>query len=193
MNKLLIGILVGLGAIILLLVNLTRVVQGPPKSLGASENASIVRIASTTLDGLGTYFGDQGGTGVGGRRTPTTTLLTVRGIYTYDSVSIDAVSVSTTTSAGGTVYLQPETSMDAITWVPIHVGGITNTGAFTKDLTLLSGNASTSFAWSPNVTGTGTSTTLLPPLRDIAGDYFRVKVASTGTSTITVGVRLLNK
>ena len=186
MNKLLVGIILGLAVIALLLVNLTRVVQGPPQPLGARPDASISRIASTTLDGLGTYFGDEGGTVVGGRRTASTTLVTMRGVYKYDFVSIDAVSVSTTTSNGGTVYLQPETSLDAVTWVAVPIGDITNTGTFTKDITILAGTASSTFVWLPSITGTGTSTVVLPPLRDIPGDFFRVKVSSTGTSTLSM-------
>lgn len=192
MNKLLIGILGGIITIILLLIYLIQVVQGPPEKLGARPDSTFVRLASTTINGLGTYFGDEGGTGVGGRRTPTTTLLTVASIQRYDSVTIDAVSVSTTTSSGGTVYLQPEVSEDAATWIPVPVGLVTNTGTFGKDIALNAGNASTTFTWAPNVTGTGTSTTLLPPLKDLGG-YFRVRVSSTGTSTISVGVRLLSQ
>ena len=191
MNKLLIGILVGLAAIILLLVNLTRVVQGPPERLGAKPDATISRVASTTLDGLGTYFGACCADRI---RTSTTTLLTIRGVQLVDSVFLDVTSVATSTTnlIGQTVFILPEVSLDASTWVPVHLETLTNTGTYTDRITLNSGTASTTFAWIPNLV-VGTTTTLLPPLKDLGGEYLRVRVWSTGTSTITVGARLLNR
>jgi len=179
MNKLLGGIILSLAVIALLLVNLTRVVQGPPKPLGNIAGV-IQKVATSTFPGV--YFGATGADRI---RTSTTTLLTMGGLAEADAVSIGIISVGTTTAASwspGEIYFQPEVSFDDSQWFPLNNDIVTNTGTFASRFTLFSGTTTFSWVQTGNV---GTSTTMVN-LGPINANWLRVKVWTTGTSTVSL-------
>ena len=170
MNKLLVGILVGLAVIAGILLNLTRVVQGPPKPLG-NIAGDVQKVASSTAS----YFGH---TTVDATIIPTaTTTLHTSNITEADDFTLGVQVTATTTQSVGIVYIQPQTSFDTSTWYDWSPP-ITGIDTAVNSISII--NASTTFIiWTPAGTAYRTF-----KLGEITAKFIRFKVWTTGTSTV---------
>jgi len=149
------------------------------ESFGAFQ-ASIVRQGSTTPE----WFGSP--TSV---RTPTTTLLTIDQVHQFSRIGL-GITVFASTSIGnaGTIYIQPQVSIDAgdqnatstedvwYDWTP-SVKGV---GTAINNIFLPVASSSV-LTLSPDTLGT---TTKLFVFENIVGKFMRFRVWTTGTSTV---------
>ena len=183
MNKLLIGISASLVLVSSLLAGLIYTKYNPTETVLGKATAY-----PTTASSSATYFGISLLI-----RTATTTLLTLEQIDSVSKIALTIVSTATTSTAdctttcGGTIYVLPMISDDAITWSGLGNLALANVpqGTTFQDVNLGSASSSLLRVESKQAGVTGKQFVF----NNIVAKFMRFEVWTSGTSTVLLRSR----